>query len=208
MGYTTTSKQYRFIDQHTKKLIISASVKFSEDKTISMGNGCTNIIEIGTNDNSVDIEASSPSPTISTNEEEVQVDEIEVDQVEGNSSNNINDEANEPAPSQPQPQQQLRHSNRHSSPPNRLTYEPADSDDDEDVAAMFSSIFHESPYTLTEAVSGKDKAEWKSSMQKEYDALVTNKTWNLTRLPDGKKTIPCRWVFKIKPATRSEPKIL
>ena len=44
-------------------------------------------------------------------------------------------------------------------------------------------------------------------MRREYDALLENETWNLVPLPDGRKGIPCRWVFKIKPATRDEDEI-
>jgi len=35
-------------------------------------------------------------------------------------------------------------------------------------------------------------------MQDELQALVANNTWQLTPLPLGKKTIGCKWVYKIK----------
>lgn len=41
-------------------------------------------------------------------------------------------------------------------------------------------------------------AHWRKAMQQEYDALITNKTWDLISMPKDKKVIGCKWVFKIK----------
>jgi len=35
-------------------------------------------------------------------------------------------------------------------------------------------------------------------MQREYDALIQNQTWDLTDLPSDKKPLNCKWVFKRK----------
>jgi hypothetical protein len=35
-------------------------------------------------------------------------------------------------------------------------------------------------------------------MDKEYNALLENKTWELVRLPQGRSTVKCKWVYKIK----------
>ena len=35
-------------------------------------------------------------------------------------------------------------------------------------------------------------------MDKEIDALIKNKTWDLVQLPKGEKAIGHKWVFKVK----------
>ena len=39
---------------------------------------------------------------------------------------------------------------------------------------------------------------WRSAMIEETDVLIDNGTWDLVRLPAGKKVIDCRWVFKVE----------
>ena len=39
---------------------------------------------------------------------------------------------------------------------------------------------------------------WHSAMIDEMDALTDDFTWDMVRLPVGKKTIGCRWVFMVK----------
>ena len=35
-------------------------------------------------------------------------------------------------------------------------------------------------------------------MQSKYDSIVGNDTWDLVELPEGKKPLPCKWVYKKK----------
>ncbi|KAM1480311.1 hypothetical protein ACFX2I_027472 [Malus domestica] len=39
---------------------------------------------------------------------------------------------------------------------------------------------------------------WKFAMNEELKALNENKTWSITKLPKGMKTVGCRWVYKTK----------
>ena len=39
---------------------------------------------------------------------------------------------------------------------------------------------------------------WKKAIQKEFDALIRNHTWDLVQLPENRKAFPNKWVFSIK----------
>lgn len=54
---------------------------------------------------------------------------------------------------------------------------------------------HEEPKSYAQAVN---HAEWRDAMALEIKALEDNHTWELTTLPPGRKTVGCRWVYKIK----------
>jgi hypothetical protein len=42
------------------------------------------------------------------------------------------------------------------------------------------------------------KKLWLELAQKEYDSLIANKVWKLSKLPPGKKAISSKWVWDIK----------
>jgi hypothetical protein len=41
-------------------------------------------------------------------------------------------------------------------------------------------------------------ALWDKAMDEEMVALDVNMTWELVPLPEGKKAIGCKWVYKVK----------
>eukprot|EP00253_Pinus_taeda_P027235 PITA_27235 len=55
------------------------------------------------------------------------------------------------------------------------------------------SIFE--PQTYSEA---KGTPEWEQAMDTEFQSLQKNHTWTLSDLPEGKKPISCKWVYKVK----------
>lgn len=54
------------------------------------------------------------------------------------------------------------------------------------------------PTTFKEAMKSPNKDEWIKAMLKEISSLKENNTWSLQELPQDRKAIPCKWVFKIK----------
>ncbi|RYA47095.1 hypothetical protein DD606_23800, partial [Enterobacter cloacae complex sp. GF14B] len=63
------------------------------------------------------------------------------------------------------------------------------------------------PSCYKEAVQMKDSGNWQLAMQSEMTALHKNKTWKLVKLPQGKKALPCKWVYRYKiTAHDSQPK--
>ncbi|CAI7752150.1 unnamed protein product [Closterium sp. NIES-53] len=97
--------------------------------------------------------------------------------------------------------------------PNRLTYDalgkPAKSalagaalivgDDEECAFAFFSPVeMPGEPATLKEALESCDAEEWKKAMESELKSIEENGTWELVELPEGRKAITSKWLFKIK----------
>lgn len=54
------------------------------------------------------------------------------------------------------------------------------------------------PSTYKQAISCEDAHHWKEAINKELIACKKNKTWIKTSMPNDRKVIGCRWVFKIK----------
>jgi hypothetical protein len=62
--------------------------------------------------------------------------------------------------------------------------------------AYLAGLDHDKePTTYTQAV--KD-LKWREAMKSEIQALENNGTWTITHLPPGKKTLGCKWVYKVK----------
>jgi hypothetical protein len=54
------------------------------------------------------------------------------------------------------------------------------------------------PTTFQEAVNSKKKSKWMGAMTEEIEFLHKNQTWELVELPERKRKIGCKWVFKKK----------
>ncbi|KAG8499283.1 hypothetical protein CXB51_005781 [Gossypium anomalum] len=67
---------------------------------------------------------------------------------------------------------------------------------------------NQEPSNYYEAISYEDSEKWIFAMQEEMESLHKNKTWDLVKLPKGKKTAHCKRVFKKKEGTLGveEPK--
>ncbi|KAG8474805.1 hypothetical protein CXB51_031510 [Gossypium anomalum] len=67
---------------------------------------------------------------------------------------------------------------------------------------------NQEPSNYSEAISCEDSEKWMVAMQEEMESLHKNKTWDLVKLPKGKKIVRWKWVFKKKEGTPGveEPK--
>lgn len=54
------------------------------------------------------------------------------------------------------------------------------------------------PATFQEAMNSVNSNKWKFAMQEELDSLAENNTWELVDLPEDRKAIENRWVYKVK----------
>ncbi|GKF56774.1 retrovirus-related pol polyprotein from transposon TNT 1-94, partial [Tanacetum coccineum] len=54
------------------------------------------------------------------------------------------------------------------------------------------------PECYAEAIEDKHKKEWFDAMQDEMKSLYENNTFDLTKLPKGKRDLKNKWVYKLK----------
>ena len=54
------------------------------------------------------------------------------------------------------------------------------------------------PATYQEAMQGSEKEQWEEAIQSEMDSLLQNGTWELEKLPAGRRAIGNKWVFALK----------
>ena len=86
----------------------------------------------------------------------------------------------------------LRRSTSIKNPVQRLSY---DSYLAHHYAYMANVVQVIEPTCVEEAIGNEN---WKQAMDEEMAALYGNETWDLVLLPKGKKTIGCKWVYKVK----------
>ncbi len=61
------------------------------------------------------------------------------------------------------------------------------------------------PLTYEDALSCSSKHKWEEAINSELDSLNENKTWEISKLPEGKNALRTKWVFKIKSNSNNEP---
>ena len=58
------------------------------------------------------------------------------------------------------------------------------------------------PKCYDEAVQVDTKIQWEFAMKDEMDSLLKNKTWDLCKLPIGKRALQNKWVYRLKEEDR------
>ena len=56
----------------------------------------------------------------------------------------------------------------------------------------------EEPRSFREAISSPSKAKWERAMEVEMKSLQDNNVWELVKLPEGRKCVGSKWVYKVK----------
>ena len=54
------------------------------------------------------------------------------------------------------------------------------------------------PEFFSQAMSCKESELWYDAMKEEMNSMKSNEVWDLVELPNGAKSIGCKWVFKTK----------
>lgn len=184
LGYQIGKKGYKCLDIQTKEILISRDVKFFE-----------NIYPL----KSFRQQDFSNSPSF------LPINSTESEPITSPSSNNQSDPP-------------LRRTTRPSHPPTylndfvcnhvnsnlcphivtNLSFD--ESSHLSSISPPTSHVFHTITHPVEPAFynQAQGQPEWEAAMKTELQALNLNHTWDIVKLPKGKKPVSCKWVYKIK----------
>ena len=210
IGYAEKSKGYRFYcPSHSTRIVESRNAKFLEYDLVSGSDQFRNIVS------DIDHTESQPStssdrlfivhntPQVQSGVErtitEVQpvvevpqvVDNIPVDQVDQEFPDTSGQQV-EPHTSLEDIGATLRRSTRtkRSAIPNDYVVYLQECD--------YNIGAENDPESFSQAMSCKESELWYNAMKDEMSSMRCNDVWDLVELPNGVKTIGCKWVFKTK----------
>ena len=98
---------------------------------------------------------------------------------------------------QPEPEP-IRRSQRVSKKPIQYGIDEYADTASEASLVTYQAVKTEEPTTIEDALSGSHSEEWKIAADSEYTSLMENEIWELVKLPEGRKTVGCKWVFRVK----------
>ncbi|CAL1360545.1 unnamed protein product [Linum trigynum] len=186
IGYGQNEFGYRFFDPIQKKLIRSRDAVFIENETIEDVVARKEVPSTDASQPNLELVPPTPAPTEVG--EEVQHDQPEI--VEPNAHVEVQpedaDDDGQPPAIEGSPVRTTR-SGRISRPSTRYP-----------ETEYVSLTDGGEPESFTEAMNDEDKQRWIEAMQDEMDSLYDNNTFELVKLPKGKRALKNKWVFKIK----------
>lgn len=181
LGYE--GRNYRFMDDTTRRVVVSGTAKFLEaPKIVPM-------------EEEISLESETPDKN------QVLSNSVEDNNSEHSEAYNTASENEEISDFIP------RRSGRARKQPSWLTYEHADENEDTAAGAVMMLADEAEPKTVQEALSGAQKRYWKSAMEREINSLYENDTWTLIPREPEMHVLQPKWVFRIKPETKNQEKI-
>jgi hypothetical protein len=217
-GVEEGSKAHRLYDPENNKIVVSRDVVFEEKKMWNWG------LSLGTNITEEFVVEGDFEPEGIVNVDNVVADQAGETDASVENSVNVPDELQMPVGMYDQgdtemvnagmltPHHSMSHSDS-STPPSvnesgAMRFRNLDEIYDEttevelmdsDVEALLAEA--DEPSCYGEAAGHQ---EWMEAMDKEMQSIEKNRTWELVKLPVGKKPIGLKWVFKLKKNSEGE----
>lgn len=204
LGYCEHTKGYRLLNPINKKITKSRNVIFLED--------CLNNANVSDVNTNVKLQISMPLHEVSQDEGIPIPENLGEEQASSSDENDLSTSTITSDPVfqsaadstyEPSTDCSFDSPNRFINlrPRNRQPHLPGDDEEDTTHACLAVS---QDPLTVEEALTSSDSNHWQMAMEEEYKSLMKNNTWILCDLPDDKKAISCKWVFKTKRNEKGE----
>ena len=187
LGYCTDTKGYRLYNQAKKEVIISRDVIFdkSEDTSHHDNSQSPNEVTIETFHDTPEKEQITPSSD-TRDQLDSDIESIADSEPAGSiTPTGSTVPTGSIIPAESAEHAEPRRSMRESKAP-------------ECYGQNYACIAIAEPQSYKEALSLPDANEWEKAMQEEHDLIIANRTWSIVDLPQGQRTISCKWVYKIK----------
>ena len=208
MGYSPRNKAYRVWNPEKRKVEVARNVKFFEapvvytNRTLDM-HPVKQPVEGEVEDDDSEIEGEVGAEETSKNSVEVSV-EHETEEVQGNNEEEGEEDLSDSSQTgkiNKDNETQIRKSNRISLPPKKFSSDTLGrwkiGERELNLAYCYMAESDE-PKTLREALSGPEKEEWRDGWKSEMESQEKNGTWEIVDLPQGRKVVGCKYVFKKK----------
>jgi hypothetical protein len=185
IGHGSGVKGYRLLCADFKKVIVSRDVTFDES-TFSSSKGVSDSGSSFT---------SFPETTNENLEVDVPVNIDYVTPITQSVSASISHVSNNLSIAQDRPRRNIVLPHRYHDTNSMAHYAL--------IAPQETNVAFEPSYS--EAISCDNPSKWLVAMNEEFESLQKNSTWKLVELPEGKKPIKCKWIYKKEGISGVEP---
>jgi hypothetical protein len=181
IGYCTNHKAYKMYDPNTHKVFARRDVLFHEHADEGQKEDSHGVWHLP-NDNDESVK-----------------EEEDVEQVQDEALSNMDTSSSQSSPRRdegtPQRRRRGEGTPQSSVAPRRSTRQTHTPVRYKDYALMTQVMNVVEPLNFEQA---KDHKVWMDAMKEEYDSIMKNETWELTKLPENKVPIGSKWLFKSK----------
>ena len=192
IGYGNEEFGYKVWDPKTRKVIRSRDVVFHEDQTMKDSNKEEQQSEKVTMNITINPPLQFTGDEDAQNEGDIP-EALPDDSDEESIPSQEHDDQGEQFTGQENEQPQLRRSNREHKPSTRYP----------SLEYLLLTDGGE-PESFQEAQTHKDRGSWMKAMQEEMESLQKNNTYELVKLPKGRKALRNKWVYKLKKDGRGD----
>ena len=191
IGYSERSRGYKFYDPTSRSIFETGCAKFFEDVEFEGRDKDRNI--------AFEEESIETSTTAFDNVPVyIPVIDQEVDTDPQDNVKQLPEQVQEVIPEEQtqqlqEPQEPLRRSTRERRRAISDDYEVFLQEHEDN-----SGLMEDDPISFRQAMNSSESQKWIDAMKEEFKSMQDNQVWDLVPLPEGKRPIGCKWIFKTK----------